>query len=237
MLRIENLSSGYGHVKVLHNLTLDVHEKEIVSMIGANGAGKTTLLRTISALIPAQQGNITYLGENVTHKPYDYFVKARLIHVPQGREIFAPLNVLQNLELGAFLYRKDKKKVSERMEEVYQLFPRLKERSSQKAGSLSGGEQQMLAIGRALMSEPKLLMLDEPSLGLSPMITQEIFSVIEILPQRGVSVLLVEQHAKAALGISNRGYVMQNGKIVKQGISTQLMDDPEIQDIYLGGQW
>lgn len=234
MLQITNLSSGYGSVEVLHGVSLAVHENEIVSVLGANGAGKSTLLRTVSGLIPVKSGSIHYLGRDITKVPYDELVRNGLIHVPEGRDIFTDLTVLENLELGAFYWRRDRRGVQKKLKEVFEIFPRLYERKGQKAGSLSGGEQQMLAIGRGLMSKPKLLMLDEPSLGLSPLLVQEIFKVIQNLLAQGLSVLLVEQNAKSALKISHRAYVIQNGRIVQEGRAAQLLEDETIQQLYLG---
>ena len=234
ILQITKLSSGYGSIEVLHDVSLVVYENEIVSVLGANGAGKSTLLRTVSGLIPAKCGNIKYLGNDITKAPYHALVRHGLIHVPEGRDIFTDLTVLENLELGAFYWRRDRRGVQKKLKEVFEIFPRLYERKGQKAGSLSGGEQQMLAIGRGLMSKPKLLMLDEPSLGLSPLLVQEIFKVIQHLLDQGLAVLLVEQNAKSALKISHRAYVIQNGRIVQEGTSAQLLEDKTIQQLYLG---
>ncbi len=233
MLKIEGLKVSYGNIEALHGLSLEVNQGEIVTLIGANGAGKTTTLHSVSGIIPKQAGKIEFLGQNLEKIPAEKRVDMGLVQVPEGRRVFANLSVLENLEMGAYLPR-TRAKVKENLDNVMQRFPRLKERSRQLAGTLSGGEQQMLAIGRALMSEPKLLLMDEPSMGLAPMLVQEIFSIIRWINQQGVTILLVEQNAHMALNTAHRAYVLETGRIVASGPSAELKESEEIRKAYLG---
>jgi branched-chain amino acid transport system ATP-binding protein len=235
MLEIKNLSVSYGAINALHGISLSVKAGGIVTLIGANGAGKTTTLKTISGLLKPKSGEIFYDGQNIAGLPPHQIVARGLSHVPEGRMIFANLTVLENLQLGAYL-QKDKKIIRHELEHVFSLFPRLKEREKQIAGTLSGGEQQMLAIGRALMSKPKLLLLDEPSLGLAPLLVKTIFEkIVEINRQQGLTILLVEQNANLALEISHFGYVLETGKIILQDGSAALRQNPQVRSAYLGG--
>lgn len=235
MLVVKDLSVYYGVIQALKDVSLEVKEKEIVSLIGANGAGKTTLLHTVSGLIKQSKGEIFFLGNSLNKKTAKDIVLNGIVQVPEGRRIFSEMTVLENLEMGAFL-RKDKEGINQDLEKVFERFPRLKERKKQLAGTLSGGEQQMLAMGRALMERPKLLLLDEPSMGLSPLLVKEIFSIIKDINQQGTTVLLVEQNAKMALSIANRGYVLENGKIVLTGTGEELIASDEVKKAYLGGE-
>lgn len=233
LLKVENLETYYGSIKALKGVSIEVGEKEIVCIIGANGAGKTTLLNTISGLLQHKAGNIFFNGMEISNlKPFER-VKLGIIQVPEGRKVFAKLTVMENLEMGAYLV-KDKKAVKRTMEWVFTLFPRLWERRGQKAGSLSGGEQQMLAIARALMSQPKLLMLDEPSMGLAPIVVEKLFEVIKKIGEE-IPILLVEQNAFLSLEISHRGYVLETGNIVLQGTSQELRNNEMVKKAYLGG--
>jgi len=235
MLEIKNLTVSYGAISALHGISLSVQAGSIVTLIGSNGAGKTTTLKTISGLLKPKSGEIFYNGKNIAELPPHEIVKRGLSHVPEGRMIFSNLTVLENLQMGAYLVR-DKKIVRRELEFVFAMFPRLKEREQQIAGTLSGGEQQMLAIGRALMSQPKFLMLDEPSLGLAPLLVKTIFEkIVEINRERGLTILLVEQNANRALEISNFGYVLETGKITLQGDSASLRQNPQVKSAYLGG--
>jgi branched-chain amino acid transport system ATP-binding protein len=235
MLEIKNLQVGYGAISALHGISLSVATGSIVTLIGSNGAGKTTTLKTISGLLKPKSGEIIYDGKNIAGLPPHEIVACGLSHVPEGRMIFANLTVLENLQLGAYL-QKDKQIVRRELEHVFNLFPRLQERAQQTAGTLSGGEQQMLAIGRALMSKPKLLLLDEPSLGLAPLLVKTIFEKIEeINRQQGLTILLVEQNANLALEISHFGYVLETGKVVLSGNSADLRQNPQVKTAYLGG--
>jgi branched-chain amino acid transport system ATP-binding protein len=235
MLKIENLQVSYGAINALHGISLSVKPGSIVTLIGANGAGKTTTLKAISGLLKPRSGEILYDGKNIAGLPPHQIVKLGLSHVPEGRMIFANLTVLENLQLGAYL-QTDKQVVRRELEHVFSLFPRLSEREKQIAGTLSGGEQQMLAIGRALMSRPKLLLLDEPSLGLAPLLVKTIFEkIVEINRQQGLTILLVEQNANLALEISSFGYVLETGKITLQGDSPSLRQNPQVKSAYLGG--
>jgi len=235
MLEIKNLHVSYGAINALHGISLSVKPGSIVTLIGANGAGKTTTLKTISGLLKPKSGEILYNGKNIAGLPPHQIVARGLSHVPEGRMIFANLTVLENLQLGAYL-QTDKKDVRRELENAFNLFPRLKEREKQIAGTLSGGEQQMLAIGRALMSKPKLLLLDEPSLGLAPLLVKTIFEkIVEINRQQGLTILLVEQNANLALGISHFGYVLETGKIILQDDSAALRQNPQVRGAYLGG--
>jgi len=235
MLEIKNLVVGYGAISALQGISLSVKPGSIVTLIGANGAGKTTALKTISGLLKPKSGEILYHGRNIAGLPPHQIVQLGLSHVPEGRMIFANLTVLENLQLGAFLQR-DRLVVRRDLEHVFRLFPRLSEREKQIAGTLSGGEQQMLAIGRALMSKPKLLLLDEPSLGLAPLLVKSIFEkIVEINRQQGLTILLVEQNANLALEVSSFGYVLETGKITLQGDSPSLRQNPQVKSAYLGG--
>lgn len=232
-LSVKDLSVYYGVIQALKGVSFHVDKGEIVALIGANGAGKTTTLHTLSGLIQADKGEIIYKDQNITTVPGHKIVNLGMAQVPEGRRVFAEMTVLQNLKMGAYT-RKDKAEMDETLKTIYQRFPRLEERKSQLAGTLSGGEQQMLAMGRALMSHPEIIILDEPSMGLSPIFVNEIFDIIEKINKDGVTVLLVEQNAKKALSIANRAYVLETGKIVKEGIASELLDDETIKKAYLG---
>ena len=234
MLTVENLEVNYGMIKAIRNVSLTVDEGEIISLIGANGAGKTTTLHTITGLIAPKAGKITFEGKDLNHVPAHKIVAMGMAHVPEGRRVFQQLSVQDNLLLGAYT-RKDKAEIDESLEQVYVRFPRLQERRKQIAGTLSGGEQQMLAIGRALMSRPKMLLLDEPSMGLSPILVQEIFRCIQEVNRDGTTILLVEQNAKMALSISNRAYVLETGEISLEGNAADLLHNEQVQNAYLGG--
>ena len=234
MLEVKNLSVHYGMIQAVRNVDFKVNEGEIVSLIGANGAGKSTILKTLSGLIQPSEGEIVYLGENIASTSAKKIVEKGLVQVPEGRHVFPGLTVKENLELGAFL-RKDKEGIQKDMEAVFERFPILKERKDQDAQTLSGGEQQMLAMGRALMSRPKLLLLDEPSMGLAPIFIREIFKIIQEIQKTGTTVLLIEQNAKMALSISNRAYVLETGSVVLSGTGQELLESDEIQKAYLGG--
>ena len=234
MLEVKNLSVHYGMIQAVRNVNFKVNEGEIVSLIGANGAGKSTILKTLSGLIHPSEGEIIYLGENIASTSAKQIVEKGLVQVPDGRHVFPGLTVKENLELGAFL-RKDKEEIQKDMEAVFERFPILKERKDQDAQTLSGGEQQMLAMGRALMSRPKLLLLDEPSMGLAPIFIREIFKIIQEIQKTGTTVLLIEQNAKMALSISNRAYVLETGSVVLSGTGQELLESDEIQKAYLGG--
>lgn len=233
MLTVENLSVRYGMIQAVHDVSFQVNQGEIVSLIGANGAGKTTILRTISGLIRPSEGNITFEGRMIEKEAPQKIVASGLSQVPEGRHVFPGLTVQENLEMGAFL-RKDSG-VKEDYEQVFAKFPVLKERKNQDAATLSGGEQQMLAMGRALMSKPKLLLLDEPSMGLAPIFIREIFSIIQEIKHQGTTVLLIEQNANMALSIADRGYVLETGKIVLEGTGTELLSSESVKKAYLGG--
>ena len=234
MLEVKNLSVHYGMIQAVRNVNFKVNEGEIVSLIGANGAGKSTILKTLSGLIHPSEGEIIYLGENIASTSAKKIVEKGLVQAPEGRHVFPGLTVKENLELGAFL-RKDKEEIQKDMEAVLERFPILKERKDQDAQTLSGGEQQMLAMGRALMSRPKLLLLDEPSMGLAPIFIREIFKIIQEIQKTGTTVLLIEQNAKMALSISNRAYVLETGSVVLSGTGQELLESDEIQKAYLGG--
>jgi len=233
MLTVENLSVRYGMIQAVRDVSFQVNQGEIVSLIGANGAGKTTILRTISGLIRPSEGNITFEGRTIEKEAPQKIVASGLSQVPEGRHVFPGLTVQENLEMGAFL-RKDSG-VKEDYEQVFAKFPVLKERKNQDAATLSGGEQQMLVMGRALMSKPKLLLLDEPSMGLAPIFIREIFSIIQEIKQQGTTVLLIEQNANMALSIADRGYVLETGKIVLEGTGTELLSSESVKKAYLGG--
>ena len=232
MLELQDLTVSYGGIQALKGINLQVGEGEIVTLIGANGAGKSTTLRTISGLEKPQGGKILYNGVDITGKPSKYMVQNGLILVPEGRLIFPDMTVLENLKIGAYL-RRDRD-IDKDIQHMYELFPRLKERSWQMAGTLSGGEQQMLAVGRALMSRPRLLMMDEPSLGLAPLVVRDIFSIIRTIRDSGVTVLLIEQNANAALKVADRGYVLETGRIALEGTGQELLSDPAVRAAYLG---
>ncbi|MCE5322923.1 ABC transporter ATP-binding protein [bacterium] len=236
MLRIRSLVTYYDRILALRGISLHVDPGEIVAIVGPNGAGKTTALNTISGVIQAGTGEVCFAGENVTGKSSERLVEMGLVQVPEGRQLFAGMTVYENLILGAYRRGRLAKKahMSSDLERVYEVFPRLSERATQLAGTLSGGEQQMLAIGRALMAAPKMLLLDEPSMGLAPLVVKEIFKVIVDLRKTGTTVLIVEQNAKAALGIAKRAYVMETGRIVMEGQASELAKNPEIQRAYLG---
>ncbi|MBF0573521.1 MAG: ABC transporter ATP-binding protein [Desulfamplus sp.] len=233
MLTIKSLESGYGKIKALFGIDLEIKSGEIVALIGANGAGKTTFLKTVSGLIQASKGTITFEGKRVENLRPEQIVNLGISHIPEGRMIFTQRSVETNLEIGAF-GRKDKKEIGQDMEKYYEMFPILGDRKKQKAGTLSGGEQQMLAIARGLMKRPKLLFLDEPSMGLAPVLVNQIFKIIKDLHKTGLSVLLVEQNVKKALKITQRAYVIELGRIVHQGKSSDLLDSDEIRKSYLG---
>lgn len=234
MLEVKDLVVSYGAINALKGISFNVNEGEIISLIGSNGAGKTTTLHSISNIVKKQSGSVTFNGCDITNMQPDLIVKQNLIHVPEGRRIFQNLSVKENLEMGAFL-RKDKKGIQQDMEKVFELFPRLKERIKQVSGTLSGGELQMLAMGRGLMACPKLLLLDEPSMGLAPILVDEIFSIITQINKTGTTILLVEQNAYKALSISNRAYILETGKVTKAGDANQLISDPAVKSAYLGG--
>ena len=234
MLEVKNLTVSYGAIKALRGISFEVKEGEIITLIGTNGAGKTTTLHSISNIIKKQSGSVVFNGEDITNLDADKIVRRNLIQVPEGRRIFANLTVKENLELGAFT-RKDKSGIKDDMEKVYELFPRMKERIKQIAGTLSGGELQMLAMGRALMAQPKLLLLDEPSMGLAPILVDEIFSIVQKINETGTTILLVEQNAFKALSIADRAYVLETGTIVKEGKAEELAKDPAVKAAYLGG--
>ncbi len=234
MLKIQDLKVSYGMIEAIQGVDFEINDSEIVALIGANGAGKTTIMHTISGLLKPQSGTIYLDSVDITKIPADKIVKLGLAQVPERRRVFAEQTVEENLELGAYT-RKDKKEVAETMAKVFESFPRLKERRKQLAGTLSGGEQQMLAMGRALMAKPKILLLDEPSMGLSPLLVKEIFHIIEAINRNGTTVLLVEQNAKMALAIADRAYVLENGKIVLSGTGEELANSPQVKKAYLGG--
>ncbi|WP_019804195.1 ABC transporter ATP-binding protein [Streptococcus mutans] len=234
MLKVENLSVHYGVIQAVKDVSFDVNEGEVVSLIGANGAGKTSILRTISGLVRPSSGEINFLGNDIQKAATRKIVASGLSQVPEGRHVFPGLTVLENLELGAFLSNNREENLA-RLKRVFERFPRLEERKNQDAATLSGGEQQMLAMGRALMSQPKLLLLDEPSMGLAPIFIQEIFDIIQDIQKQGTTVLLIEQNAKKALSIADRGYVLETGKIVLSGTGKELLASDEVQKAYLGG--
>ena len=234
MLRVENLCVNYGAIRALKNVSFSVQKGEIITLIGSNGAGKTTTLHSISNLVKKQSGKVLFKDEDITNVAADKIVAKHLIQVPEGRRIFHNLTVKENLELGAFL-RNDKKEIAQDMERVFAYFPRMKERIKQNAGTLSGGELQMLAMGRALMASPEILLLDEPSMGLAPIFVDEIFNIIQQINKDGTTILLVEQNAFKALSIANRGYILETGEIVKEGMAQDLISDPAVKSAYLGG--
>lgn len=234
MLKVEKLNVHYGVIHALKDVSMEVKEGEIVSLIGANGAGKTTLLQTISGLLKKTSGEVVFLEKSMNKVSAKNIVKEGITQVPEGRHIFSGMSVYENLLMGAYL-RKDKDGIKADLQDIYQRFPILEKRSSQDASTLSGGEQQMLAMGRALMARPKILLLDEPSMGLAPILVKEIFNIIKDINEKGTTVLLVEQNAKMALSIADRAYVMETGNIVMTGIGAELVNSPEIQKAYLGG--
>ena len=234
MLKVENLSVHYGMIQAVRDVSFEVNEGEVVSLIGANGAGKTTILRTLSGLVRPSAGKIQFLGKEIQKMPAQKIVAGGLSQVPEGRHVFPGLTVMENLEMGAFLKR-NREENQANLKKVFSRFPRLEERKNQDAATLSGGEQQMLAMGRALMSTPKLLLLDEPSMGLAPIFIQEIFDIIQDIQKQGTTVLLIEQNANKALAISDRGYVLETGKIVLSGTGKELASSEEVRKAYLGG--
>ncbi len=234
MLKIEDMHVYYGAIHAVKGISLEVKEGQIVTLIGANGAGKTTILRTISGLEKAREGSITFEGKNIGTMQAEDIVKIGISQVPEGRRVFTDLSVLENLDLGAY-FTKDKNVINESLERVFEAFPRLYERRNQSAGTLSGGEQQMLSMGRALMSKPRLMMLDEPSMGLAPILVRQIFSIIEEFHREGTTILLIEQNAHLALSIADKGYVLETGKIVYEGTASELAQTEEIKKAYLGG--
>lgn len=234
MLEVKEIEVYYGAIHALKKLSLEVEQGTIVTLIGANGAGKTTTLKTISGILRPKNGTVTYKGTDITKSAPEKIVSMGISQVPEGRRVFQEMSVLENLEMGAYL-RKDKKEILNDMENVFTRFPRLKERRKQMAGTLSGGEQQMLAIGRALMARPELMLMDEPSMGLAPLLVKEIFEIIKDINSRGTTILLVEQNANMALSIADKAYVIETGEIVLQGTAEQLMKSEEVKKAYLGG--
>ena len=233
VLEVKDIEVFYGVIQAIKGISFEVNEGEVIALIGANGAGKTTTLQTITGLISPKKGQIFFEGQEITHVPAHKIVSMGMAHVPEGRRVFAQLSVLDNLKLGAFT-RKDKEEIEETLIRVYKRFPRLEERKNQIAGTLSGGEQQMLAMGRALMSHPKIILMDEPSMGLSPIFVNEIFDIIQEVSKSGTTVLLVEQNAKKALSIADRGYVLETGRIVLEGNAKDLLDNEQVKKAYLG---
>lgn len=234
MLKVNDINVFYGNIHALKGVSLEINEGEIVTLIGANGAGKSTLLKTLSGLLKPKSGTIEYLGKSISGKAPQSIVKAGISHVPEGRRVFANMSVEENLELGAYL-RKDSKEIRRDIQSVYELFPRLQERRKQLSGTLSGGEQQMLAMGRAIMAKPKLLLLDEPSMGLAPLMVKTIFQIIEKINQDGTTILLVEQNANMALSVADRAYVIETGRVEISGTAAELQASEEIKKAYLGG--
>lgn len=233
LLDVSNLHVAYGAIRALQGISFHIDQGEIVTLIGANGAGKSTTLRTISGLLRPQEGDIRFKGQSITRVPAERIVKMGICQVPEGRQIFARLTVRENLEMGAYT-RRDKREIAESMERVFASFPRLRERINQRGGTLSGGEQQMLSMGRGLMSKPDLLLLDEPSMGLAPILVEEIFNIIQRINAQGTSILLVEQNAAMALSVAHRGYVLETGRIVLEGTARELLQNPQVQAAYLG---
>ncbi len=234
LLQLDNIHTYYGNIHALKGISITVEEGEIVTLIGANGAGKSTTLKTISGLLYPRQGKVYLEGKDLTKYRAHEIVKMGVIHVPEGRRVFSRLTVMENLEMGAFT-RKDKDGIQKDLKRVFELFPRLEERRNQVAGTLSGGEQQMLAMGRALMSQPRILLLDEPSMGLAPVLVDLIFDTIRELNERGMTILLVEQNALLALDVAHRGYVLETGRIVLEGDAKALKENPQVKEAYLGG--
>ena len=233
LLKVDDINVYYGAIHAIKGISFEVNEGEIVTLIGANGAGKSTTLKTISGILHSRGGDILFDGNDISHIPPHKLISMGIAHVPEGRRIFQQLTVKENLEMGA--YTRPNSEVKDSLENVYNRFPRLRERQKQVAGTLSGGEQQMLAMGRALMSRPKLMMLDEPSMGLSPLLVQQIFDIIKEMNKAGTTILLVEQNAKMALSIADRAYVLETGKIVKEGVARDLLNDESVKKAYLGG--
>lgn len=233
MLEVNGIEVYYGMIQALKGISFQVEQGEVIALIGANGAGKTTTLHTITGLLTPKKGTVTFEGKDITHVPAHKIVSMGIAHVPEGRRVFADLSVYQNLRMGAYT-RKDKTEIETTLAAVYKRFPRLEERKNQRAGTLSGGEQQMLAIGRALMGQPKLLLLDEPSLGLAPLLVKSIFETIRAINQSGVTILIVEQNARAALKLATRGYVLELGRVVMEDTAAHLLANPSIQEAYLG---
>ena len=233
MLEVKNLSVSYGAIEAVKDISFTVNAGEIVSLIGANGAGKTTTLHTITGLVPAKSGSVMYNGVDLLKTHNNKIVTLGMAHIPEGRHVFTRMSVEENLEMGAFSL-KDQSDLKKDLDMVYGLFPRLKERRNQKAGTLSGGEQQMLAVGRALMAKPKMILMDEPSMGLSPLLVKEIFAIIQEVNKQGITILLVEQNAKMALAISDRAYVLETGNISIEGNAADLLNDPRVKKAYLG---
>jgi branched-chain amino acid transport system ATP-binding protein len=233
LLELENMHSYYGHIHALRGISLTVEEGEVVTLIGSNGAGKTTTLRSIHGILPPREGKIIFDGEEIQGAAAHELIGKGIAQSPEGRKIFFRMTVLENLEMGAY-HRNDNSEIRQDMDRVFELFPRLKERTRQEAGTMSGGEQQMLAIGRALMSRPKLLLLDEPSMGLAPVLVERIFQIIREINEQGTTILLVEQNANVALEIATRGYVLETGKIVNSASAEKLREDPKVREAYLG---
>jgi branched-chain amino acid transport system ATP-binding protein len=233
LLEIEDMHSYYGHIHALQGISLTVDEGEVVTLIGSNGAGKTTTLRSIHGILPPREGRIIFDGEEIQGTPAHDLIGKGIAQSPEGRKIFFRMTVLENLEMGAY-HRNDRSEIQQDMDRVFELFPRLKERTKQEAGTMSGGEQQMLAIGRALMSHPRLLLLDEPSMGLAPVLVERIFQTIREINEQGTTILLVEQNANVALEIATRGYVLETGKIVNSASAEELREDPKVREAYLG---
>jgi len=233
VLEVQDLAVNYGAIRALQGISFHVEEGEIVTLIGANGAGKSTTLKTISGLLRPAAGSLRYRGESIVGIPADRIVKLGIVQVPEGRQIFAPLTVRENLEMGAYT-RKDKGDIERSMKRVFASFPRLEERLNQRGGTLSGGEQQMLAMGRGLMAEPRLLLLDEPSMGLAPILVEEIFNIIQGIHKQGVSILLVEQNAAMALSVASRAYVLETGRVVLEGPAQAVRENPDVKKAYLG---
>ena len=233
LLKIDRLNTGYGDIQVLFDLSIEVHQGEVLSIIGANGVGKTTLLKTLSGLIPASSGTVYFKDQEIQGLPPEKIVGLGIIQIPEGRRLFSLMSVLENLEMGAYTPKARARK-DERLKEVYQIFPRLEERKNQLAGTLSGGEQQMVAIGRGLMAGPEMLMLDEPSMGLSPVLREETFRVVKKIAETGVTIMLIEQDVKHSLNISDRAYVMERGEVVMEGSGAELLVNPHIRKAYLG---
>ena len=233
MLSVNNLQVHYGMIQAIKDVSFEVNEGEVIALIGANGAGKTTILHTVSGLLQPTKGSVIFEGQDITKVPAHKIVSLGMAHVPEGRRVFAQLTVLENLKLGAYT-RKDKNEMEETLKMIYKRFPRLEERKNQVAGTLSGGEQQMLAMGRALMSHPKIILMDEPSMGLSPIFVEEVFKIIRDISAEGVTVLLVEQNAKKALNIADRAYVLETGNIILRGDAKKLMNDESVKKAYLG---
>ena len=233
MLEVKDLEVYYGMIQAIKGISFEVNEGEVIALIGANGAGKTTTLHTITGLLSRKSGHVMFEGKDITKVPAHKIVSMGMAHVPEGRRVFAELSVYENLRMGAYT-RKDKNEIEESLKNVYKRFPRLEERKNQMAGTLSGGEQQMLAMGRALMSKPRIILMDEPSMGLSPILVNEIFDIIRAVSESGTTVLLVEQNAKKALSIADRAYVLETGKIVLEGNAKDLLEDDSIKKAYLG---